>query len=171
MRGPSVRGARRRDRQSCRSIAATRRRPIVRSKRNEVMAGSHVLGPPAGEKCGLGVCPTERKSPIFCPHLGPGITTDHNWLGWKFSVGQTPSSNTVALARSRPESACPEPFSREAARDRSLGWSEAQPWVKTPGGSPEGAEESTPHNSNDGANFHQTIQWTSETREASKIVQ
>ena len=27
----------------------------------------------------------------FFPHLGSGITTDHNWLGWKFSVGQTPS--------------------------------------------------------------------------------
>ena len=39
IRGLSVRGARRRDRQSCLSIVATRRRPIVPSKRNEVMAG------------------------------------------------------------------------------------------------------------------------------------
>jgi len=39
MRGRSVRGARRRDRQSCRSSAATRRRPIVASKRNEAAYG------------------------------------------------------------------------------------------------------------------------------------
>ena len=43
------------------------------------------------EQIDLGVCPTERKSPIFCPHLGSGSTTDHNWLGSNFSVGQTPS--------------------------------------------------------------------------------
>ena len=39
VRGPSVRGGCRRDRQSCRSVAATRRRPIVPSKRNEGRAG------------------------------------------------------------------------------------------------------------------------------------
>ncbi len=45
--------------------------------------------------------------------------------------------------------------SREAAQDRSPGWSEAEPWVKAPGGrSPEGARENTPHDSDDGAGFH-----------------
>jgi hypothetical protein len=56
----------------------------------------HFASPP-GEKCGLGVCPTERKSPIFCPHLGSGITTDHNWVGWKFSVGQAPRCDVSKL--------------------------------------------------------------------------
>ena len=52
------------------------------------------------------------------------------------------------------ELSSPERLSREAAQDRSPGWSEAEPWVKTPrGGSPEGAQENTPHDSDDGAGF------------------
>ena len=39
----------------------------------------------------LGVCPTERKSTFFRQYLGFASMPDHNRLGVKFSVGQTPS--------------------------------------------------------------------------------
>jgi hypothetical protein len=42
---PSARGAHRSDRHSCRSIAATRRRPIVSMKRNEALAGPSCASP------------------------------------------------------------------------------------------------------------------------------
>jgi hypothetical protein len=79
VRGPSVRGARRGDRQSCRSIAATRRRPIVPSKRNEVMADrSRALPVSRGEmrvrailREVLDTCPTMRR--IGVERVAPAV--------------------------------------------------------------------------------------------------
>ena len=59
------------------------------------------------------------------------------------------SSNTVHLGPSSSE-----PLSREAAPDRSPGWSEAEPWVKTiEAGALKGAQENTPYDSDEGAGF------------------
>ncbi len=47
----------------------------------------------------LGVCPTERKSTFFRQYLGFASMPDHNRLGVKFSVGQTPRTNSRLWVR------------------------------------------------------------------------
>ena len=51
----------------------------------------HWTGSIAKNDFALGVCPTERKSTFFRQYLVFASMPDHNRLGVKFSVGQTPS--------------------------------------------------------------------------------
>jgi len=58
----------------------------------------------------------------FCPHLGSGITTDHNWLGWKFSVGQAARCFLeILLTDSRPAQPLPNKLSLALRDDGTTG--------------------------------------------------